>query len=189
MSTAHKCRYLLAAGAAFVGIGMLMEGVILTGVFFLMTAVLLLPVLYQLLYIDSNEVQLLSPIVFLVVAIFSFAMYNVVPKPYTIPPKIVYSDTVAQTSTFAAHTTAAPATTMIFTTTQTPVVSTQATTVITAVPTTAQTASHTVSAVYRTPSGKRYHLDPDCGGENSYEVSFEDAESAGLTPCKKCAGG
>ncbi len=189
MSTAQKCRYLLAAGAAFVGIGMLMEGVILTGVFFLMTAVLLLPILYQLLYMDSNEVQLLSPVVFLVVAIFSFAMYNVVPKPYTIPPKVVYSDTVTMSSTSALHTTTMPVTTVIITTTQASVVSTQATTVITTVPTTTQATNHTDSAVYRTPGGKRYHVDPDCGGENSYEVSFEEAVSGGLTPCKKCAGG
>lgn len=41
--------------------------------------------------------------------------------------------------------------------------------------------------VYRTPSGKRYHLDPDCGGKNSYSISISKAESAGLTPCQKCA--
>jgi len=43
------------------------------------------------------------------------------------------------------------------------------------------------SKIYRTPSGKRYHLDPDCGGKNSYEVTMESALSAGLTPCQKCA--
>ncbi len=43
------------------------------------------------------------------------------------------------------------------------------------------------SRVYRTPSGTRYHFDPDCGGKNSYEVSLQKAKSAGLTPCKKCA--
>ena len=41
--------------------------------------------------------------------------------------------------------------------------------------------------VYRTPYGKRYHFDPDCGGKNSYTVSFDEALEAGLTPCKKCA--
>ena len=41
--------------------------------------------------------------------------------------------------------------------------------------------------IYRTPSGKRYHADPECGGKNSYEVSLEDALKAGLTPCNKCA--
>ena len=42
-------------------------------------------------------------------------------------------------------------------------------------------------AVYRTPSGRRYHLDPDCGGKNSYAVTLEQATAAGLTPCQKCA--
>ena len=41
--------------------------------------------------------------------------------------------------------------------------------------------------IYRTPSGKRYHIDPECGGKNSYEVSLEDVIKAGLTPCNKCA--
>ena len=42
------------------------------------------------------------------------------------------------------------------------------------------------ASVYRTPSGKRYHYDPDCGGKNSYKVSLDNAKSAGLTPCQKC---
>lgn len=41
--------------------------------------------------------------------------------------------------------------------------------------------------IYRTPYGKRYHFDPDCGGKNSYTVTLNDAISAGLTPCQKCA--
>lgn len=41
--------------------------------------------------------------------------------------------------------------------------------------------------VYRTPSGKRYHLDPDCGGKNSYSTTLDSAISSGLTPCQKCA--
>lgn len=41
--------------------------------------------------------------------------------------------------------------------------------------------------VYRTPYGKRYHYDPDCGGKNSYKITLKKALSAGLTPCKKCA--
>lgn len=42
-------------------------------------------------------------------------------------------------------------------------------------------------AVYRTPSGKRYHFDPECGGRNSYKISLEEAKHADLTPCSKCA--
>ena len=41
-------------------------------------------------------------------------------------------------------------------------------------------------SVYRTPSGKRYHYDPDCGGKNSYSTTLDSAISAGLTPCEKC---
>lgn len=41
--------------------------------------------------------------------------------------------------------------------------------------------------IYRTPKGKRYHFDPNCGGKNSYRITLEAALSAGLTPCKKCA--
>lgn len=43
------------------------------------------------------------------------------------------------------------------------------------------------SIVYRTPSGKRYHLISTCGGANSYEVTREQAIAAGLSPCQKCA--
>ncbi len=40
--------------------------------------------------------------------------------------------------------------------------------------------------VYRTPTGKRYHMDAECGGKNSYEVALGSAEEDGLTPCSKC---
>ena len=43
------------------------------------------------------------------------------------------------------------------------------------------------AGIYRTPYGERYHLDPDCGGKNSYEITLDEALDAGLTPCKKCA--
>jgi len=45
----------------------------------------------------------------------------------------------------------------------------------------------TQNAVYRTPAGKKYHLDADCGGKNSFRVALGQALSAGLTPCSKCA--
>lgn len=45
----------------------------------------------------------------------------------------------------------------------------------------------TSRTVYRTPTGKRYHYDPDCGGKNSYSTTLDSAKSAGLTPCQKCA--
>lgn len=37
---------------------------------------------------------------------------------------------------------------------------------------------------YRTPTGTKYHLDPNCGGKNSYRTT----NIAGLSPCKKCVG-
>ena len=45
----------------------------------------------------------------------------------------------------------------------------------------------TTAGIYRTPSGKKYHLDPDCGGKNSFIVTLEEALSAGLVPCEKCS--
>ncbi len=47
--------------------------------------------------------------------------------------------------------------------------------------------SQATQGVYRTPSGKKYHLDAECGGKNSYAVTLDAALSAGLTPCAKCA--
>ena len=41
-----------------------------------------------------------------------------------------------------------------------------------------------VKEVYITPSGKRYHYDPQCGGKNSYKVGINAVN--GRTPCKKC---
>ena len=41
--------------------------------------------------------------------------------------------------------------------------------------------------VYRTPTGKKYHLDPQCGGKNSSATTKTKAVKAGLTPCSKCA--
>lgn len=53
--------------------------------------------------------------------------------------------------------------------------------------TTTQTTKDNSRPVYRTPSGKRYHYDPDCGGKNSYSTTLNSAISSGLTPCQKCA--
>lgn len=43
------------------------------------------------------------------------------------------------------------------------------------------------NTVYITPTGKRYHFDPDCGGKNASATSLSTAVAKGLTPCKKCA--
>ncbi len=49
-----------------------------------------------------------------------------------------------------------------------------------------ETQTEISGTIYRTPTGKRYHLDKDCGGKNSYEVTIDEAINAGLTPCQKC---
>ncbi len=41
--------------------------------------------------------------------------------------------------------------------------------------------------VYVTPSGKRYHFDKDCGGENANSTTLNKALQMALTPCNKCA--
>ena len=40
--------------------------------------------------------------------------------------------------------------------------------------------------IYRTPTGKKYHFDKECGGKNSFETTLEEAKQAGLEPCSKC---
>ena len=47
-----------------------------------------------------------------------------------------------------------------------------------------QKVNSNVREVYITPSGKRYHYDPQCGGKNSYKVGINNVK--GRTPCKKC---
>ena len=53
-----------------------------------------------------------------------------------------------------------------------------------AVPSTEPKVNSNVREVYITPSGKRYHYDPQCGGKNSYKVGINNVK--GRTPCKKC---
>lgn len=229
MSTVQKVRYALAAAAAVTAVGLMIGGQVLVGVFCLIGAVLLLPILYQRLLIHSNEVQLVSPMLFLAITVFSFMMMQAIPRPYDVPLKSVYSDAAVQTtSTTAAAVTTTSGTATLFATTsrQTPVYTTAIsfetsadtmsptttktivvtqTTALTQVViptevtfttteqqptvTTVQDAPLVGNTVYRTPSGKRYHLNASCGGKNAYEVTYEDAVEAGLTPCKKCAGG
>lgn len=44
----------------------------------------------------------------------------------------------------------------------------------------------TEDVVYITPKGERWHIDPDCGGKNSFAVSLSEAQRRGRTPCQKC---
>jgi len=52
---------------------------------------------------------------------------------------------------------------------------------------TRQETTDVENKVYRTPTGKKYHFDAECGGKNSYETTMSQALAAGLTPCAKCA--
>lgn len=46
--------------------------------------------------------------------------------------------------------------------------------------------SHTI--VYVSNSSDKYHISPHCSGiKNAYPIEFEDAESEGYKPCKRCA--
>ena len=49
------------------------------------------------------------------------------------------------------------------------------------------TPSERAEHVYASPSGKRYHYDAACPGKNGQEITWDEVERRGLTPCKKCA--
>ena len=53
-----------------------------------------------------------------------------------------------------------------------------------AVPSTQPKVNSNGREVYITPSGKKYHYDPQCGGKNSYKVGINFV--GGRTPCQKC---
>lgn len=40
-----------------------------------------------------------------------------------------------------------------------------------------RTPSSTSTNVYRTPSGKKYHYDAECGGKNSFSISLDGAKA------------
>lgn len=43
--------------------------------------------------------------------------------------------------------------------------------------------------VYITPTGSKYHYDSNCGNGTYNPTTLSNAQSLGLSPCKKCAGG
>lgn len=43
--------------------------------------------------------------------------------------------------------------------------------------------------IYKTPTGKKYHFNPSCAGDNRIVTNLDEATKLGLTPCKKCADG
>lgn len=56
---------------------------------------------------------------------------------------------------------------------------------ITTAPTISSTQNQNKEYVYITPSGKKWHKSPSCGGKNSYSISFD--RIGNRTPCAKCA--
>ncbi len=100
-------------------------------------------------------------------------------------------ETTAEESTTEETTTEKITTTQKETTTEKPTTTKKETTTKKATTakktTTTQATQNNSRTVYRTPSGKRYHFDPECGGRNSYSVSLDDAKASGLTGCLKCA--
>lgn len=50
-----------------------------------------------------------------------------------------------------------------------------------------QPTTQTSRTVYRTPTGERYHYSAACAGDNATEITLEEAQAIGLTPCGKCA--
>ena len=48
------------------------------------------------------------------------------------------------------------------------------------------TADNNSDIVYRTPSGERYHVDPECAGPKRKQISRTDAINERLTPCGTC---
>lgn len=88
------------------------------------------------------------------------------------------------TTVTTTTTTAAPTTTTTTKQTTTTTRRTTTTTTKKVTTTTAAAVTHE-GAVYITPSGECYHLDPECGGKNAYQVSWDVALTR--RPCKKCA--
>ncbi len=178
MSTVDKFRYLLAAASALLGVGLIAYGDVFVGILCLISAVLLLPILYRLLLIQSGEVQFLSPLLFLAITFFSYMMLDLASFPVDAPLKTEYIP-ATQTTTASQYnetTTTAFENTIDAATTTIPVDE-------------SHSSESVGNAVYRTPSGTRYHLSLSCGGKNAYEVTLDEAVESGLTPCKKCAGG
>ena len=42
------------------------------------------------------------------------------------------------------------------------------------------------NTVYKTATGKKYHISAKCGGASSAECTLDEALTAGLEPCGKC---
>lgn len=107
------------------------------------------------------------------------------------PSTSTKTTTTTKTDTPAPSTSteAKPETTTPSTPTETPAPAPQPSTKTGANAQDTQPATQNERKVYRTKTGKRYHYDSHCNDGDYYEVTLSDAQNAGLTPCKKCAGG
>ena len=104
--------------------------------------------------------------------------------PSTRQEQTVKPSTSTKTTTTTETDTPAPSTS-----TETPAPAPQPSTKTDANAQDSQPATQNERKVYRTKTGKRYHYDSHCNDGDYYEVTLSDAQNAGLTPCKKCAGG
>lgn len=102
------------------------------------------------------------------------------------PSTSTKTPTTTKTETTAPSTSTEPKTE---TKTETPAPAPQPSTKTETTTQASQPATQNERKVYRTKTGKRYHYDLHCNGGDYYEVTLSDAQNAGLTPCKKCAGG
>lgn len=107
------------------------------------------------------------------------------------PSTSTKTTTTTKTDTPAPSTSteAKPETTTPSTPTETPAPAPQPSTKTDTNAQASQPATQNERKVYRTKTGKRYHYDSHCNDGDYYEVTLSDAQNAGLTPCKKCAGG
>lgn len=108
--------------------------------------------------------------------------------PSTRQEQTVEPSTSTKTTTTTKTDTTAPSTSTE-TKTETPAPAPQQSTKTDTSAQASQPATQNERKVYRTKTGKRYHYDSHCNGGDYYEVTLSQAENAGLTPCKKCAGG
>lgn len=101
MSTTSMFRWLSAAIAALVAVGLFLQEHLFAGIACLIAAALLPPTLYRWLSVDSAEVQIVSPLVFVFVAFVVFTVFDTMPLSYDAPYKTTYTPPAVTTTTSA----------------------------------------------------------------------------------------
>ena len=101
MSTSSMFRWLFAAIAVLLAAGLFLQGHCIAGVACLITAVLLPPTLYRWLSVDSAEVQIVSPLVFVFVAFVAFTVFDTMPLSYDAPYRTTYTPPAVTTTSSA----------------------------------------------------------------------------------------